>query len=109
MDGFSSFAEIAPLLHHPLVLVGFALFLFLSVFSKRLFRPEFLPKVSQRKSGELFSKALVYAFVLVLTLIILGFSYVIMTVVMPAQGEVSLPNLLFAAAVVALPAFFLTG
>lgn len=75
----SIFARIAPYLEHPLVLVGFSIFLFFSLLFLIL-RLKILPPISSRASSKLVPRIVTFGFVIAILVIVLGFSFEILRV-----------------------------
>ncbi len=73
MGELKGFAKIARYLQHPLVLVGFVLFLFFSV-HKALISSGIIPPVDQQAAGTIVYTLLRYGFVVAIVVIIFGFS-----------------------------------
>jgi tetratricopeptide (TPR) repeat protein len=66
------FASAAPYLTDPLVLAGFALFLFIGLL-RALLKSKVMPAVRQSAAGRIALRALGYGFVLALVVVVLGF------------------------------------
>lgn len=67
------FSKVAPYLTNPLVLIGFAVWLFFGI-HKALIKSGTLPPVSKAASGKIVRLLLDYGFVVALLLILSGFS-----------------------------------
>jgi hypothetical protein len=72
VSGFPSFAQIAPYLTNPLVLVGFVLLLIFGV-HKALIKSNILPPVSPTASNKIVRLILHYGFAIALLVLLLGF------------------------------------
>jgi hypothetical protein len=69
---FAAFGKIAKYLRHPLVLTGFAVFLFYQMVNK-LMETGILPKLTQDTGGQVVMLFLQYGFWLAALLVVLGF------------------------------------
>src|SRR3989442_14728644 len=67
-----SFTQLAPYLTHPLVLVGFALWVIVGVHRVPL-RARVIPAVSQRAAGRVVQSLLRYGFFIAVLVVLLGF------------------------------------
>ncbi|MCI0558075.1 MAG: hypothetical protein MN733_06240 [Nitrososphaera sp.] len=72
MNSNIDFSKIAPFLTHPLVLVGFALFLLFGLF-KILIKARIIPEVSKDAGAGIVHAILNHGFIITLTIILLGF------------------------------------
>ena len=71
-EGGLSFGDIAPYLQHPLVLVGFGVFVVFGFYRVRV-GAQILPQVSRAASGRIVAMLVRYGFIVALVLMLLGF------------------------------------
>ncbi|WP_282606361.1 hypothetical protein [Pelagibius sp. Alg239-R121] len=84
MDALKAFADIAPFLSNPLVLVGFVLLLFFGI-HRTLIKSGVLRPLSERQGGVVVKLLLKYGFVIALVMILCGFGYAFYTATLDVE------------------------
>jgi hypothetical protein len=93
ISGFPSFAQIAPYLTNPLVLIGFVLLLIFGV-HKALIKSHILPPVSPTASNRIVRLLLHYGFVIALLLILCGFGFAAYKAYLDSRGQSGLETVM---------------